>query len=106
MTIDQGRESSIKGGYNREQRLTSLGIMKSVHEMLWDINFWKCLAKNEGWVDIKKLGYTCFAENLDKGTGKVTFDEPIKDYIYYWHRTIDIIADSKTIEEAFELATN
>ena len=100
MNIKQGIESSIKGGYSKEQRLTALGIMKSVHEMLLDINFWKCLGKNEGWGGIE----------INNGIAKrvLTPDQRVdaQEWVYRLHEFTSNIADSKTIDRAFELSTN
>lgn len=90
MTIKTAREKAIKGGYNESKRLTALGVMKGVHEMLLDIEFWKCLSKEEGW----GLWIT------DDKTGR-----SIETWVVLQHRLVDFIQERKDIEKSFDLAT-
>jgi len=99
MTIKTAIEKAIKGGYDESKRLTALGVMKSVHEMLLDIEFWKCLGNEERWIGYDHLCDDCYLGKV----GNCSMKYPI--YRLKQHQFIDHIQDSEDIETAFDLAT-
>ena len=84
MEIQQGIKKAIEGGYNEEQRLTPLGIIKPIHEILLDTKFWKALSKAEGWL-VDMHGEGVWLDN--------------------WHLFIQNLAQDQSLEEAFNKAT-
>jgi len=97
MNIKQGLQKSIKGGYDESKRLTALGVMKSTHEMLLDIEFWKCLGNEERWGLMEEWTMRSVKTREEFGD----MDEwHVKMHIFIAH-----LADLKDIETAFDLAT-
>ncbi len=121
MKIKQALEKSIQGGYDESKRLTSLGIMKGVHEMILDVEFWQALGKSEGWggsviwVYTTNCDYTC----LDCGLGYKNRNKIPKEFAHGRHtdcptpkawvgiqfQFIKNIQQGQDIETAFDNAT-
>jgi hypothetical protein len=81
-------ECAIEGGYDEKKRLTALGVLKSIHEMLLDPLFWRSLGKQQGWKSVTIGG----VEQI-KGSN---------NWWSKWHDLIDHIADGKSIDSFFE----
>ena len=47
MTIQDLIEKAIQGGYDKKQRLTPLGILKPLEQLVLDPKFWKAVGKME-----------------------------------------------------------
>lgn len=108
MTIEEAIKKAKLVGYvvggERTPPDTSDDILYawSEEQVFLDPSFWQSLGKALEWVDLQLLGYEAFVKNTDQGTGVVKFDEPIKDYLYHWHRFIDHLAEGNAPETFFE----
>mgnify|MGYP000861035435 CR=1 FL=1 len=97
MTIQQAIEKAIEGGWDKTRALFGLNNASySMEKVYLDPEFWQALGKSMGWWE-QRDGNDCGGcETCDR-----TFNHS-KDYILYWHRFIDHLADGGTIEEFFE----
>ena len=94
--MDKALDKAIEGNYTLEQRKNSLGILKSVYEMLWDPEFWQALGRAEGWdiEDNNKL------ETIKKSGG---LSMPISMYKWnrQWHTLVEYMSTGKSIDDFF-----
>ena len=107
MTIQETLEKSIEGGYLGET-ITGISesngkwlfgtpiqtrlLTKNIEEILLDPSFWKSLGKAMGWG--VEDGFDL--EAMSKGGSPVSIKDE-KDYLHYWHRLIDHLADGGSI---------
>lgn len=108
MTIEEAIKKAIEGGYTdprpsvsamnpREDREKAI-ILDALIKLNWnpviycDPAFWQALGKAMGWgVDV-----------IDNGKGEPEQIQTQEDWLYYWHRFIDHLADGKSPESVFD----
>lgn len=108
MTIETAIKKAIEGGWRSDDPMVVDGSERYVNmvgyeKILLDPTFWQCLGKAMGWTkqtqEVQLDGFNL--EAMNNGCSSTTKDIEY-NWLYYWHRFIDHLADGGDANSFFK----